>query len=233
VVPYFQLEAYFEDTLRSIAAQTYPRVETIVVNDGSLRDRDALVFEIDPTNTRVVTQVNSGLGAARNFGISQALGRYVLPLDADDRITPEFLERCVHALEHDESLAYVTSWVRYLTEDGEPFEHELAGYMPFGNWSRLIERNNVGGTCASVFRRRVFERGFRYSHDLTSYEDWLLYWEMNRAGLLGGVIPERLFEYRVRNASMMRSVGEPLTGRLYGELKAHIRERTMIWTAKP
>jgi glycogen(starch) synthase len=54
---------------------------------------------------------------------------------------------------------------------------------------------------------------------------------MHEAGLHGGVIPERLFDYRVRGSSMMRSVGAPLLERLHGELRAHMRERAVTWTA--
>ena len=47
----------------------------------------------------VVTQMNQGLGAARNFGISQSRGRYVFPLDCDNIAEPEFVARCVEVLE--------------------------------------------------------------------------------------------------------------------------------------
>ena len=232
IVPYFRLEAYIEDTLASVFEQTYPQVEVIVINDGSLRESDRVLERLmNHSPIRIVTQVNSGLGAARNFGASQSRGRYLLPLDADDLLTPTFIERCVEPLEAQPELAYVTTWAEFMNGDGEPIIDPGGGYMPFGNWSSLIRQNNVGGTCSAVIRRRVFDRGFRYSPDLTSYEDWELYWAMHEAGLYGAVIPERLFRYRVRDESMMRIVGSPATELIYDEIKAHIRERTMSWTA--
>ena len=212
--------------------QTHPDTEIVIVNDGSLRAEDELVYALaEEFGARVVTQVNSGLGAARNFGIAQSRGRYVVPLDADDVIAPEFVARCVRALEGNESLAYVTSWVEYMDPSGRPASDESGGYYPFGNWSDLIERNNVGGTCVALIRRSLFERGFAYSTDLTSYEDWLLYLELHHAGHHGGVIPERLIRYRVRDESMMRTVGAPRLARLYEELSAHRRELQISWTA--
>jgi glycosyltransferase involved in cell wall biosynthesis len=232
VVPYFRLEDYVGETLASIEAQTHRDLEIIIVNDGSLREEDAVVFDLaSELPLRHITQPNSGLGAARNLGISQALGEYVLPLDADDVISPTFVARCLDALDADADLAYVTTWAQFMDANGDPFGDELAGYLPIGNWSTLIDTANVGGTCSSVFRRRVFDRGFRYSPELTSYEDWLLYWELHLAGLHGAIIPERLFQYRVRERSMMREVGAPRTGTLVEEIRAHIRERSMQWTA--
>ena len=154
VIPYFKLDRYLRETLESAAAQTHPAIEIVIVNDGSLRSEDRVVYELaEEFGARVVTQVNSGLGAARNFGIAQSRGRYVLPLDADDTIAPEFVARCVHALEANESLAYVTSWVEYMDPSGRPASDENGGYFPFGNWSELMERNNVGGTCVALIRR--------------------------------------------------------------------------------
>jgi hypothetical protein len=232
VVPYFKLEAYVGLTVESALAQTHSDLEVLVVNDGSLRKEDEVLFELAASDPRVqiVTQPNSGLGPSRNFGVRCSNGEYVLPLDADDTIEPLFIERCLEALERDPELAYVTAWTRYHDEDMQPYP-DGGGYQPYGNWSALIERSNVAGTCTSVIRRAVFDQGFVYSRDLTSYEDWFLYREMHHAGLHGGVVPERLFNYRVRKRSMMRQIGQPLLGRLVDEMRAHVRERDMEWVA--
>lgn len=231
VIPYFRLERYVGETVESVLAQTHPRIEMLIVNDGSLREEDEPLYNGALAGATVLTQPNSGLSAARNLGIASARGRYVLPLDADDVLEPTFVERCVDALERDPELAYVTTWVSYMDPDGRPLPGDHAGYMPYGNWSRLIERNNVGGTCAALFRRRLFELGFGYSPDLTSYEDWLLYYDLRRAGYEGGVIPERLFRYRVRPESMMRTDGKPQLETIYNEIRAHLRENEVEWVA--
>ena len=231
VVPYFKLERFVGDTLGSVAAQTHPAIETLLVVDGSLREEDGAVIEAaEAAGAQVITQVNSGLGPARNFGIAHSRGTYVLPLDADDVIAPELVERCVDVLEREPALDYVTTWVEYMRPDGTPLTDEDGGWMPYGNWTRLNERNNVAGTCTALFRRSLFDAGFAYSSDLTSYEDWLLYLELQDAGSHGGVVPERLFRYRVREESMMRQIGARSIGRIAGEVQALRRERAMRWT---
>jgi hypothetical protein len=232
VVPYFKLDRLLDETLDSVLAQTHRNLEVLIVNDGSLRREDGMLYSREwDRRIRVVTQANSGLSAARNQGAVQARGRYVLPLDADDLIDETFIARCVDALERDPELAYVTTWVRYMEPDGTPMDDEGGGYMPLGNWSRLIERNNVGGTCSAVLRRRIFELGFRWSPDLTSYEDWLFYLQLGHAGHHGAVIPERLFHYRVRARSMMRTDGAPRTELIVGEIAAHVRESEVQWVS--
>jgi glycogen(starch) synthase len=231
IIPYYRMAAFVEDTVRSVMAQTYPKLETIVVNDGSHWEEDRILEELAVRYPlTVLTQSNAGLGAARNFGISQARGRYVLPLDADNLIMPCFVERAVDVLEHDRRVAYVTSWSTYVDEVGDPLRGNAVGYQPIGNESRLITRNNVAGDAAALLRRRVFDLGFHYSQDLTSFEDWHFYLELHLAGHYGRVMPERLLHYRVRPDSMIREIGLLQTGRLYGEIQAHVREREVAWS---
>ena len=88
--------------MRSAAEQTYPRTELIVVNDGSFGPDDGILLELaDRYPLELVTQPNSGLGAARNAGATQARGAYVFFLDADNVAAPAFVERCVGV--HDSS----------------------------------------------------------------------------------------------------------------------------------
>lgn len=231
IVPYFKLDELVEETLRSVHAQTYREIEIVIANDGSLRAEDAFLYDLP--GVRVVTQVNAGLGAARNLGIRASRGTYILPLDADDLIAPTLIERCVDVLEREPDLAYVTPWVEYMEPDGTPIADPMVGYMPYGNWTPLMDEVNAAGTCVSLMRRRLFDQGFWYSHEMTSYEDWLHYRQLHHAGHHGAAIPERLFRYRVRPDSMMRTTGAPRTKRLLGEMDAHMQERAMTWTAAP
>jgi glycogen(starch) synthase len=229
VVPYYRMDEFVEATIRSIAEQTVPASEVVVVNDGSFREQDALVQTLaDRHRLRLIAQPNSGLSAARNLGIACSQGRYVLPLDPDNVLEPEFIERCLHAMEADDRLAYVTTWSSYIDERDRLLGPER-GYAPFGNWSRLVERNNIAGDGTALLRRRWFDIGFAYHVDLTSYEDWFLYRELHRAGHHGAVVPRRLFRYRVRSDSMLRTVGLRNTGLIFDEMNALIVESETQW----
>ena len=111
----------------------------------------------------VVTQMNQGLGAARNFGILQSRGRYVFPLDADNVADPGFVDRCVEMLERRPEVAYVTSWSHYVDGGREPSPGPTTiGYQPLGNQRRSVNADdNVSGDAAAVIRRRrLFDAGF-------------------------------------------------------------------------
>jgi glycosyltransferase involved in cell wall biosynthesis len=232
IVPYYRSAQYVPDTIESLLAQSYPRLEIVLVNDGSFAEEDWILAELAARAPVVVlSQMNRGLGAARNFGVSQTRGRYVFPLDADNLADPQFVARCVEILEHRQDVAYVTSWSRYIEADGGHRPGPQLGYEPLGNQAALISQDNVAGDAAAVIRRRVFDAGFAYSEELASYEDWHFYRELRRAGLFGAVIPERLLHYRVHEESMQARIAQPRRPRLEGEMRALLRENGMQWTS--
>jgi hypothetical protein len=232
VVPYYRASRWVAEAVESLLAQTYPRLEVVVVVDGSFEEADWVVAELaGRLPVVVVAQMNQGLGAARNFGVSQSRGRYVFPLDSDNLAEPGFVARCVEVLERRPEVGYVTSWSRYVEEDGTLREGPDLGYEPLGNAAALVADENVAGDAAAVIRRRLFDAGFGYSEELTSYEDWAFYRRLREAGHLGVVIPERLLRYRVREDSMQAQIAQPNRARLLGEIEAHIQQNAIRWTS--
>ncbi len=232
IVPYYRASAYVEEAIESLLSQTYPRMEIVLVNDGSWEPEDWIVAELAARYpVVVVSQMNGGLGAARNFGIRQSRGRYVFPLDCDNLAQPGFVARAVEILERRSEVAYVTAWSRYIDADGAPRPGPDLGYEPLGNFAACNEEENFAGDAAAVVRRRLFDAGFWYSQELTSFEDWHLYRELARAGHFGVVIPERLLSYRVRADSMQAEIAGPRRARLVDEIEALLRENGVQWTS--
>ena len=98
IVPVYRVEAYLPRCLDSLCGQTYGHLEIVVVNDGSpdgcgdiMRDYAAR----DP-RLRLIFQDNAGLGAARNAGLAAATGDFVVFVDSDDYVTPDYVSRMVH-----------------------------------------------------------------------------------------------------------------------------------------
>ena len=231
VIPYYRLARFVEEAVGSIFSQTYRQLEVILVNDGSFWPEDQIIAELAVRYPmRILTQPNSGLSTARNAGIGQARGKYVFPMDADNVAEPEFVSRCVSVLEADPRLAYVTTWSRFIDEDGVADIEPGGGMQPLGNTSRVLAHANVAGDAAAVLPRRLFQLGYRYSPDLPTNEDWALYRQFAEDGRFGRVIPERLMRYRIRPESMTREVSWPHLSRVMEEIDAHTSERREKWT---
>ena len=95
IVPVYGVELYIENCLRSIAAQTFSDFELILVDDGS-QDRSIGLAEAYLRSTaltwRIIRQENAGQGIARDHGVREAKGEYVVCVDSDDTVSPVFLE---------------------------------------------------------------------------------------------------------------------------------------------
>ncbi len=98
IVPSFNFEKYIGKCLESILQQTYRNLELIVVNDGSTDNTKAIIDTIASRDKRVkvIHKSNEGVSVARNIGLKQSHGKYVCFVDADDFLSPDFVEYMVN-----------------------------------------------------------------------------------------------------------------------------------------
>jgi glycosyltransferase involved in cell wall biosynthesis len=98
IVPCYNHAQFIIETLSSVLQSSYTNIEIIIVNDGSTDNSEEIALEfcqIHP-NILYLNQKNSGPASARNHGIHNAKGKYILPLDADDIISIDYIEKAVH-----------------------------------------------------------------------------------------------------------------------------------------
>lgn len=196
VVPCFNQGAFVEDAVVSVFQQTYASWEVVVVDDGSTDpDTQAVLAGLDYPRVRLIRQENQGLSGARNIGIGEARGRYVVPLDADDELAPAFLETLVAALETNPEAGYAHCYA-------ELFGDVEAIWMPrpFNPYQELLSNSVVG--CV-VLRRDAWEQVGGYDETLLEgNEDWDLWLRLLEHGWGQVMVPEALFRYRKHGVSM-------------------------------
>lgn len=97
IIPAYNAENTIESTMSSALSQTYSNIEVVVVNDGSIDNTENVLiskFEND-SRVRVITQNNQGVSVARNTGIEQSTGEYIVFLDSDDYLENDFVSKLV------------------------------------------------------------------------------------------------------------------------------------------
>ncbi|RMF70692.1 MAG: glycosyltransferase, partial [Planctomycetota bacterium] len=166
VIPCYNHGAFLREAIESVRAQSYDRVECVVVNDGSTDPATLKALaEAEREGARVIHQENAGLAAARNAGVRATDASFFAPLDADDRIEPEFVESLLQPLLDEPALGYCYSHVRFFGDASGGWE-----CPPYDPRKLLIE--NVS-TATAVVRRRAFDEVGGYQPDMIyGFEDW-------------------------------------------------------------
>src|SRR5215212_4087832 len=120
VIPCYNQAHFLPEAIESVLSQSYEEFEVLVVDDGS-KDETAQVasqyVSTDP-RVRVIRQENRGLAGARNRGLAEAQGEYVVFLDSDDRLLKEALEVGVRELASHPECAFVSGRCTFRAADG-------------------------------------------------------------------------------------------------------------------
>jgi len=195
IVPLYNAAPYIGEALESIVASTYRPLEVIVMNDGSTDNSlsVAQAFAKDHPEVRVLTQPNAGASAARNHAIRESKGEYILPVDADNRIHPLYIEEAVNVLKTRPEVRVVSCRAEFFgARTGEwitpPFSYAL------------LARKNMIDTCA-MYRRTDWDKTLGYNEQCAAREDWDIWLSLFELGGEFVRLPDIRLFYRVREGS--------------------------------
>ena len=191
VVPCYNQEAYIGETLDSVLAQTYTNYEIVVVNDGS-RDASLSIIQryaaAHPEKIVVIDQPNQGVVASRNNAIRAARGKYIYPLDGDDKIHPECLEKLYAAMQAGKG-DVIYSQTEFFGNKNGLFK------LPLPTRFNMVRQNCV--VCSALYRKTDWERYGGYSPDFAfNWEDWAFWLNFIDKGQRFYRIDAPLFLYR-------------------------------------
>ncbi len=175
VIPMYQAGPWIAETLASVASQTYPIHECVVVDDGSTDDGPAIVRSFASTSTldiRLVSQENGGVSAARNRGLDLVSGELVALLDADDLWLPTKIQRQVDLLEASGAAICFSGFAQF-----ETATRRVHGVVSYRNAQRALRRwlaLEGSGLClasSGLIRRDALDRVRRFDPRVSICED--------------------------------------------------------------
>ncbi len=214
VVPLFNQFEAVRVCLDSVAAQDYPNLEIIVVDDGSTRsDASEQLDDLEHwrwgRDLRVVRQENRYLGAARNTGVREAKGEYVAFVDDDDVLDPRYVTTMVTAALETGARGVTSAIAMYPTDRLGRLPaggHEGTFAFLGGGAEHLGMMYNVFGGAAMMVRRQdLLDLGGFHERAGVGHEDWALLARLVLSGRSLFAVPEHGYLYRVRPGSMIRS----------------------------
>lgn len=208
VVPNFNYAQYLPDCIHSLQSQTCPPDEIIVVDDGSTDNSREIISDLSANDSRIkaIFQENQGVAAARNAGISASSSEFVICLDADDMLAPEYIETCLDAMHNDRSLGVAYTGLALWGDNGSLIP---GNWPPEFDWAAQSAVSVPPSNCipiAAMFRRSMWERAGGYMQVYAPAEDT----EFWTRGLSVGfnarkVSSSYLFHYRTHEGSASRT----------------------------
>ena len=200
IIPIYNAADTLTDCVQSILRQTYAAFELLLVDDGSRDGSDALCRDLSAQDARIRTfsKPNGGASSARNFGLDNALGDYILFVDADDAIPPDHLLTLKAALERSGADIAVCA-VRYVP--GPTLSRTDALLDTAQAIEAVLYRDGISDyPFGKLYRRALFE-GVRFTEGITS-EDFELFYRLYRRARSVAVTDKTRYFYMQRAGSV-------------------------------
>jgi glycosyltransferase involved in cell wall biosynthesis len=190
IIPCYNQGKYIEEAVESVLAQSYDDLEIIIVDDGSTDGETRRFLEgYAPPKTRILYSENKGVSHARNLGIQEASGSYILPLDGDDKIAATYVEKAVRVLDADAKMGIVYCEADFFGSKTGPWK------LPAYRFPDILVGNSI--FCTAMFRKSDWAKVGGYKESMRSgWEDWEFWLSLIEAGAGVFQIPETLFYYR-------------------------------------
>ena len=221
IIPVYNVKNYLSECVNSVLNQTYKEFEVLLIDDGSTDGSSELCDKYNRENSQVHVfhQKNQGVASARNLGIEQASGDYILFLDSDDWIdskTIEYLENRLEKKQYDVIIfSYAkeygdNSYIKYVIEDNQFAEDELSKVV----YRRLFGLTNGElnhpesleylSTCWGKAYRKEYLQNCKFENieQIGSFEDGLFNMDVLNENCTVDYINMPLYHYRYAKNSL-------------------------------
>lgn len=194
IIPSYNQQDYLPDAIESALAQ--PASEVIVIDDGSTDNSLDIAQGYEKHGVKVISQVNKGLASARNTGIMNASGEWILPLDADDILLDDCVEILIDYISKNPDVDVISPSFR---EFGASNADVVL--MPNPTIDDFWAGNRVG-YCSVIRKSALLEIGGYSPRMVEGWEDYHLWFNLLKRGKKLITIPDIIWLYRVKPESM-------------------------------
>lgn len=198
IIPCYNYGIWLKEAIDSVLKSNYQDLEIIVVDDGSNDSTTMqIIKELEHSKVeaiKVLRQENQGVSVARNNGIKASMGEYILMLDADDYIHPDYIQKAVDILDNNSNIGIVYSDFKQIGEKDKIIRCEDWDSIKILYYGILLN--------TSFFRKKDWEKVGGYKAVMKDvFEDWEFWISLAEIGVRGYRIPEVLAYYRIHGPS--------------------------------
>ena len=196
IVPCYNQASFLDEALSSVLKQSFTDWECIIINDGSTDNTADIASQwiTKDSKYKYIEQENRGVCNARNRAISIAKGTFILPLDADDKITEDYLKLAFDAFTEDPELKLVYCYAQLFGKEEREWK------LPEFSLANLAHENMI--FSSALFKRDDWKEIGGYDEEMrVGWEDWEFWISLLKKGGRVKRIDKTCFYYRIRQDS--------------------------------
>lgn len=199
IIPCYNRANYVVETLKCVSGINYCNFECVIVDNCSTDDSVKLIEDYIRLDNRfcLLTGNENNVSSSRNRAIRYSKGKYILPLDSDDLIHPDYILKAVEILEADDEIAVVTCNAKFFGAKKGKWN------LPEFQFSSFIINNSIHNS--SIFRRLDFDRVNGYKTDFIVRQDWEFWINILKSKKKVVRIPAYYFYYRKHQHSIQKT----------------------------
>lgn len=207
IVPVYNAEKYIYKCVESICQQSYSNYELILINDGS-KDKSLLICkEFSELDSRIVVidRPNGGASAARNTGLDAAKGDYIVFVDSDDYVSPDYLRNLYLAAKcrNFDIIQCNLQRVKNMDMNNKEVLFRDQDVVEITKEQALNQRKYKVSVCGKIYRKAIFD-SFHFQESIIFEDDASYYIFIDRANKIG-LLDETLYFYYLSDDSVMRN----------------------------
>lgn len=202
IIPAYNVEKYIEKCLSSVLEQTYTNIEIIVVNDGSTDKTGQLIDSISQQDSRicVIHKNNAGVSAARNSGIEISTGDYIVFVDADDYLAPDYVEYMLFLVENTGGDFCLSKYCYTRSGEKQTEREFIEKLQPENAIALLLSPAVIVGCWNKIFKRSlIVDNDIRFSTTLFYGEGLTFITTVSQISKSIGVGNRKVYYYRRNN----------------------------------
>jgi peptidoglycan/xylan/chitin deacetylase (PgdA/CDA1 family) len=225
VIPAHNAAQTIARSLQSLQHQAVADWRAIVVDDGSIDATAAVVESVSDPRIKLVRQSNRGVSAARNAGLSEVDGPWVVFMDADDWVEIDYLEKMRSATTGGKAVDVVRCGFQRLSASGAEFYRSRPDQSDQKTFFQDLARTCVGAVHCYMTKTDLVRDLGGFDESLRTCEDWDLWQRIARSGARLATVPEHLAVYQMRKGSLSTSGAQLMADARVVIDRGHSRDR--------
>lgn len=218
-IPVYNVKPYLKQCLNSVLRQTYTSWECVLVDDGSTDGSGEICDEYAKRDSRfkVVHKKNAGLAAARQTGLENISGKYVVNIDSDDWVEPMHVENMVAAAEENQADIVICPYYENTEEEEIYIECKPSAFDLKTLQVEVLEGVYHAGVVLKLFNRDLFKKNPIQPAPYSYYEDMFTYLSCLQYANKVIYIPKATYHYRFNTESLTNMHNIKTRIRMYEE----------------